>query len=90
MGEAENRIYFHFCHSGFCQRVTVAATTILYFLVVINPAVPLQNISHKNLFCQQGFHFSYLEVAAAVIKAAPGEKIVPIGHFSQLVETYIL
>ena len=68
----------------------MAAATILYFLGVINPAEPLQHISHKNLFCQQGFDFSYLEVGAAVIKAAPGEKIVPIGHFSQLVETYIL
>ena len=49
MAEAENRIYFYFCHSGFCHTVS--------FLGVINPAAaPPINIC----FAKKAFNESFI------------------------------
>ena len=89
MAEAENRIYFYFCHSGFCHTVS--------FLGVINPAAapPINICFAKKAF----FHISYLKAAPAVIQlgkisnggnfltrpawipSRPGEKIVTLDIF---------
>ena len=71
MAEAENRIYFYFCHSGFCHTVS--------FLGVINPAAapPINICFAKEAF----FHISYLKAAPAVIQAGLVRKLPPLDIF---------